>query len=179
MARFCQIKIWDKLTLIKRTHLQHCLPTVKKQLAASLSPYCLHPSLSNPPTGFCWVATAARGWTTWRPFCRQVGTISSIPSTFIKDAQRNWILETDFYFLEEKKKTVNILKGCQLQSGLFQDFKSKGSFWISLLMLYAAQGLRWAAESEAARVKGGSHFLPQNGSWFFVFFFLSHQRASK
>lgn len=84
-----------------------------------------------------------------------------------------------FLFSGRKKKTVNILKGCQLQSGLFQDFKSKGSFWISLLMLYAAQGLRWAAESEAARVKGGSHFLPQNGSWFFVFFFLSHQRASK
>lgn len=29
-------------------HLQRCLPTVKRQLAASLSPYCLHPSLSNP-----------------------------------------------------------------------------------------------------------------------------------
>ena len=48
MASFCQIKIWDKLTLIKRMHLQRCLPTVKRQLAASLSPYCLHPSLSSP-----------------------------------------------------------------------------------------------------------------------------------
>lgn len=48
MASFCQIKIWDKLTLIKRMHLQRCLPTVKRQLATSLSPYCLHPSLSSP-----------------------------------------------------------------------------------------------------------------------------------
>lgn len=108
MTRFCQIKIWDKLTLIKRMHLQHCLPTVKKQLAASLSPYCLHPSLSNPP-GFCWAATAMRGftgggvgWTTWRWFRRHVGTLLSIPSTFVQEAKGNVISETYFYFLEEK-----------------------------------------------------------------------------
>lgn len=143
MARFCQIKIWDKLTLIKRTHLQHCLPTVKKQLAASLSPYCLHPSLSNPPTGFCWVATAARGWTTWRPFCRQVGTISSIPSTFIKDAQRNWILETDFYFLEEKKKQLTFWKDASYSLVYSRTLKAKvlsGSVSWCFMLLRASGG---------------------------------------
>lgn len=144
MARFCQIKIWDKLTLIKRMHLQHCLPTAKKQLAASLSPYCLHPSLSSPPDS----AGQTPPWGAVQSAALdepcgggRVGLLLSILRTCVWETKRNLILETYFYFLEEKSP-VNIFKGCQLWSGLFCAFQSKtvfsGCFLSAALKLLAA-----------------------------------------
>lgn len=50
-------------------HLQRCLPTVKRQLAASLSPYCLHPSLGSPLDS----AERPQQWQTAQETSRQEG----------------------------------------------------------------------------------------------------------
>lgn len=171
MARFCQIKIWDKLTLIKRMHLQHCLPTAKKQLAASLSPYCLHPSLSSPPDSAGqtppWGAVQSANLD--EP-CGggRVGLLLSILRTCVWETKRNLILETYFYFLEEKSP-VNIFKGCQLWSGLFCAFQSKTVFSGSVSFLLPLS--YWLPQvitgSHSAKSEEGSHVLPQNGFFFF------------
>ena len=58
------------------------------------------------------------------PHRGRAGLLLSILRTFIWETKGNLILETYFYFLEEKN-TVNIFKGRQLWSGLFCAFQSK------------------------------------------------------
>lgn len=147
-------------------HLQHCLPTVKEQLAASLSPYCLHPSLSTP-LGFCWADTAVRGftghgsgWPTRRWGSRQGGTTVSILRTSVQKPKGNVILEISFYCLEKKKNKLTVLKDASyglVYRGLEKQRSFMGQFPFWCLMPLSALG---GHEIPSCWVKGGSNFLP-------------------
>ena len=91
----------------------------------------------------------------------RVGLLLSILRTFVWETKRNLILETHFYFLEEKS-TVNIFKGCQLWSGLFCAFQSKTVFSGSVSFLPQV-----ITGSHSAKSEEGSHVVPQNGFFFF------------